>query len=437
MAAINAQQKRVMIYDASNNARSSFLAIGIKQERLFNVSPMNRYCYEVLLSKILTDPPITREFFVRLGAKDGLKKNPTETFFLTKAAGRFTDVVTTLIRAAEDQDEEPFFGLWELINICIDLELLAKVLSIYPDIGRKYKSLLSGSAQNEAIMGTLSEVLEPLFPLANAYKQSREEGRIYDLNDFPTSNHILIMTRDDERGGKAQDLLYGLIINTVTKKVIGGHAVDGRTKPASTFLIADEFQNLGYLPALLAIASEGGRYGASMMLASQAVGRIIEIWGKEKAEALIGNITHLISLKVPDSGTAEFMSKQFGDTTVERITPINNPEGVIFSQQIVNKPLFSPGDFLNLSKLSKVKKTPLEAIGKCDGDIFRTSFPYEDLAKMLPPEASDELKAQDNAPQDRSIFFPQPLEDDDFIRFGMGPLVEDEEEEEDDESEDD
>ena len=420
----NAKQKRVIIYDASGNARSTFLAMDIKEERIFNLSPMNRYCYEVLLSSILTDPAISREFYMRLAMKGNSKPDCTAEFFIKKSAKIFTDLITTLILVAEERGEKPFFGLWEVINICLDPETLAKVLNTYPHIGKEHKHLLSDSGQSQGILGTLSEVLDPLSPLANAYKQSRDEGRIYDLNDFLNSNHILILTRDDERGGNALNTMYGLIINTVITKIIGQNAVDGRTKPASTFIIADEFQNLGFLEALLIVAQEGGRYGVCLMLATQSYGRVEDIWGKNKAQALIGNITHLISLKVADSGTAEFMSKLFGDTTVERITPVDGHDGTTFSQQLVNKPLFSSGEFLNLSKLSKVAKTPLEAIAKCDGKLFKVAFPWKDLHTMLPPEASNALKAQDTAPQDRAIFFPNPLEDDDFVRLGLGHLVE-------------
>lgn len=419
---VNARQKRVIMYDASGNARSTFIAMGIKKDRLYNLCPMNRYCYEVLLSKILVDPVITREFFMRLGKRNGVKMDKTSEFFLKEAAKIFTDVVTTLIKAAEDIGEEPCFGLWELTNICLDIEHLAAVLNTYPYIGRKYKSLLSGSAQNEGVFGSLSEVLEPMLPFANAYKQARDEGRVYDLNNFRRSNHILLLTRNDERGGDALNLLYGLIINTLITMIIGQHT-DGRTKPASTYLIADEFQNLGFMNAILLIAAEGGRYGVCLMLATQAYGRVRDIWGEGNVQALIGNITRLVSLKVGDNDTATFMSNIFGNTTVER-TVVSQAKEVSTSQQTVTEPLFTQGQFLNLPKLSKVAKTPMGAIVKCDGKLFKTSFPFKDLLDMLPPEASDELKAQDVSPQSKEIFFPNPLTDDDFIRLGLPHLIE-------------
>ncbi len=422
---INAAKKRAIIYDASGNALSQLTAMGIKPERIFSFNPMYRYCFEPLLSAILVDPVITREFFFKLGTKDGGKMDKTSKYFLGEAVKCATDVVTTLIRAANDQGKEPLFGLWEICNICLDQDTLTNVLNTYPDIGRKYKNIRSGSAQNEGIFGSLSELFDPILPFANAYKRSRDEGRIYNLDDFPTSNHMLLMTRNDERGGDALNTIYGMKINTLISKIIGKHA-DGRTKPASTFFIADEFQNLGKLDALVKIASEGGRYGFCIMLATQTYGRIRDIYGDGDTNSLIGNITHLVSLRNGDPDTAKYMSSLFGDSKIERTT-ISQSTGKnaspSFNTTIVNEALFSSGVFLNLAKLSEVEKTPMEVIAKCDSMRFKTTFPWQDLQKMLPPEASDELKAQDVAPQDRQIFFPNPLTSDDFIALGLPHLA--------------
>ena len=429
MQVLQYPDKRAILYDYAGNYYAKLLAMGIAASRIILLMPFHRDCVEWMLSFDLTSPPITRVFFEQLIQSH----DPKDKFFTTGAIDIACSVVDTLNRAARDAETKPVWGIKELCEFCTDEERLIDLLQTYPDIWRKHKGLASGSEQQQAYFGTLKNTFLQLQAAGECWYRARQLGRTVSLRDFHCSNDIILLGRDEELGGQALEYFASAVLSFCTGTIIGKPTSDD-TKPASTVLIADEFQNLGKLKRLRTITTEGGKYGFCPILATQSFKLIEDIYGAGQTDAMLGNITHMAAFKISDNYTTEYLSKFFGETTVLEAstadTPTENRHGVLKMRRSTSwaektKPLFTPAHFKQQSKIDPQNPDNglMGVTVRCDGNNYRMNYHWHDILAMLPPKPTAKQERLNTAPQDESLFYPQPLTDQQFIDLGLGHLA--------------
>lgn len=82
--------------------------------------------------------------------------------------------------------------------------------------------------------------------------------------------------------------------------------------------VIDELSSAGYLEGLDRAIARGRKYGLYFILGCQNVSQIFDIYGKYKAQSILGCIGHWLLLRTPDHETGEYLSKTIGDREIER-----------------------------------------------------------------------------------------------------------------------
>lgn len=82
--------------------------------------------------------------------------------------------------------------------------------------------------------------------------------------------------------------------------------------------ILDELASAGYLEGLDVAIARGRKYGLYFIIGCQNVSQIFAIYGKYKAQSILGCIGHWLLLRTPDQETGEYLSKTIGDREIER-----------------------------------------------------------------------------------------------------------------------
>lgn len=414
--------KRALIYDYAGNFYGKLLAIGIHSDRIINLNPFHADCYEWLLCKDLTNESIQYDFAVRLFPVSG-----SEAFFSEYAAGFVAAAMQTLMRAAKDAGVEPSWGLKELCYFCSDKKRLWALLSTYADIADSFDELSQGGDQAQGGISTVQNTFRKLRPVAECQYRARQLGRSISLKEFPDKDWILLLGRDEEKGKQQLNFYNGAVITFCCGQIIGRPTTDD-TKPANTFIIADEFQSLGKIGKLRTVTTEGGKYGFSAVLTTQSLHYLREVYSQGELASLLGSITHLAALKTTEQETAKWLSEQFGDvtlmkasTTTTRSMGGERSSGTTMTE--ATEPLYTPGHFQSQPKINM--KEPSSTMGvtvRSDEFIYQMQMNPETLISMLPPKPSANQERLNVSPQAEDILNFTPLTDADFDRLGLPHL---------------
>ena len=424
------RDKRALLFDYASNYYGKLLAMGIERERIVILNPFHRECSEWLLSLDLTNPSKTFNFctaFFAVGAKK------QDAFFMGYAARILSIVMNVLNRAAKDAGQKPIWGFRELIYFVSSRKRFYGLISTYEDTAEELEEMKASSDQVAGVFSTLQNMFEQLKPLGECYYRARLLGHTVSLKDFPDSNKILLLGRDDENGKEPLMALNRAIIDFCVAGIIGKPTSDD-TKAAETFIFADEFQNLGKIDKLRVVTTEGGKYAFCAVLATQSQKFVEEVYGEGNLATMLGNITHLAALKVTETQTAEWLSKYFGETTVMAPTTSANEtfdhKGIKRITQSVSytektKPLFTPGHFKSQSKIDP--QNPQNGLMgvtiRSDEYVYTLAYNFSDLVTMLPPKPTVEQERENIASQDEDVLFFKPLGDEELETLGLFHMV--------------
>jgi len=82
----------------------------------------------------------------------------------------------------------------------------------------------------------------------------------------------------------------------------------------------DELPLLGKINSIVELATNGRKHGAVIFAGLQTISQLRELYGRETAQTLLACLGSWLILQIADAETAEYMSKQLGDTERKRVT---------------------------------------------------------------------------------------------------------------------
>lgn len=149
----------------------------------------------------------------------------------------------------------------------------------------------------------------------------------------------------------ARDLLAAWVDIMVTS------ALDRPNGPAperTTWIIIDELNALGEIPALLVGATRLRKAGVAIVVAVQDFAQLRDTYGDNRAETLMNNFSNKLVLRTTEGNAAEYLSRQLGDREVfEDHTSYSGGGGgnYSYSANIVTTRLVLPSEIQKLPDL--------------------------------------------------------------------------------------
>ncbi len=80
--------------------------------------------------------------------------------------------------------------------------------------------------------------------------------------------------------------------------------------------VLDEFDALGEVAGIKRLLTRGRRFGGVAIIAVQSVSQLYELYGRDVGNTLMSNLGTQVILRLPDSETAEWASRLFGDEQI-------------------------------------------------------------------------------------------------------------------------
>jgi len=88
---------------------------------------------------------------------------------------------------------------------------------------------------------------------------------------------------------------------------------EGHTPARTTWIVIDELNSLGEIPALLVGATRLRKAGVAIVVAVQDFAQLRHTYGDNRAETLLNNFSNKLVLRTTDGVAAEQLSKDLGE----------------------------------------------------------------------------------------------------------------------------
>lgn len=305
-------------------------------------------------------------------------------------------------------------GRWDFRDILVATRSKTRLLKILASDLRteEYLELLGGEGGERlthAVLVTVQVYLSLFAPIAAAWYYKRQWAKktdrkiqTYAFTDMPHKAGIYLLGRDVENlvGITAMNRLF----LTIMGRVLLNQEADDLDRQPQHFFVLDEFHTLGFLPEFEEFATNGSGKGVSIALAMQAYPSLQRLYGKEGAEVICGQIFRKAYLRLNDSATAEFASKDMGtgDRFLKSYTgswqltyKLQRDYPVVRAAELGRIPPPAPGKSGFLNRILLRNGQPLKGFykglfGFCrripSSYISKNLLPKADVPKVLPWE---------------------------------------------------
>lgn len=159
--------------------------------------------------------------------------------------------------------------------------------------------------------------------------------------------------------------------------------------PHPTWIFLDEFPSLGRLDKLADGPQRLRKYGGAMVFGLQQVSQLQDIYGKEKAQTILGQCLNKLVLRCSDHATAELMSQTLGERVMHRVSENTSygansiRDGIGIAPREEKEPVYLPTDLMNLPSLQGVIRVSNKR-SEAAFPIAPVSFLYPDIPQVAP-----------------------------------------------------
>lgn len=175
----------------------------------------------------------------------------------------------------------------------------------------------------------------------------------FSLRDWIASDtsEWMFLPYSDYEMTLARDLLAAWVDIMVTSAL---NRREGPSPARTTWIIIDELNSLGEIPALLVGATRLRKAGVAIVVAVQDFAQLRETYSDNRAETLMNNFSNKLVLRTTEGNAAEYLSKQLGDREMqEDHTSFGTGGGgsLTYSTNIVMERLVLPSEIQKLPDL--------------------------------------------------------------------------------------
>ena len=170
-----------------------------------------------------------------------------------------------------------------------------------------------------------------------------------------------------------------------------------------TWIVLDEFRWMKEVECMAELLGLGRSKGASILLGIQDFSGMKEAFGADRADEILGLCESKTFLKVGNATTAEWASKYFADreATETKWSYSHSSDGTSSttrSPDIVTRPVYLPGEFLDMVKPENLPGTRFEGIHDIPsvGGAFSTDEHAPDVFALVPKPSEEHLNIYKN-----------------------------------------
>lgn len=143
---------------------------------------------------------------------------------------------------------------------------------------------------------------------------------VFSIRDFITKSDGWLFVTYDQGQLAALRPVIQCVVDTASRAVLSLPPSTGdRSTQRRTWFILDELPLLGSISSIVPLLTNGSKHGAAVLAGIQTVAQLREAYGPDQSQTILATLGTWLTLRVPDSETAEYMSRSLGDTEIRRV----------------------------------------------------------------------------------------------------------------------
>ena len=309
--------------------------------------------------------------------------------------------------------QPPHWRLRDVLVATRSTERLKAVLGNHPQT-KDYLLPLEGEKLTHSIMVTIQTYLGRLATIAALWEDAESRISIKEWKD--TSSVLLLGFHPEyaEALTSLNQLLLSRLFLALLEREDQNHV--------DTFFIADEFYSLGKIPGIEVFLTTARSKGCSILAALQAYTQLVQVYGKDAAEILVGQFYHRANLRVNDNETAWTISNHYG--TGERFAVEQKGNQRILCDYLETCRIVPPEDLKRIPPPSLKEKTGLRGFYTAGKFSYWYTMSSKALSQQLiPPNRKVRNFQADKLKRGERSLYLKTWDEADLRRLGLTHLI--------------
>ena len=397
--------QRAIINDHNLSMLPEIYGMGVNAP-VYPLNPLDARGYSWFLAKDFKEPD---ELWQMSGIFSQIHDKNNKDFFPIAARLCFFSIAYLFSQTAPEK--------WELRDVLLALFSRQYLFALLgncplPNVRKAIEVLGGGDSskggsekQAAGVIGTILTLYSPYSTIAALSDFHARAGRKISLKEWSQDSSILVLGNSNT-ASESMNVLNQCLIHRACEIILDMP----ESKVASNWLFLDEFVGLGYQQKIPKLALEGRKRGVCMVLGIQSVADVIHLYGREKAESLLGQIENKAILSVSDRISAEWAAQIIGSQTTwdgDSVKSIKTLD-VVPPSEFIDIPVINPRLEIGLKGFYSTKV------------VHTYTYPFSYIKKTLKP--ADE-SVPNFIPAPAKYKHLRPWDDEDIERLGIGELL--------------
>lgn len=260
------------------------------------------------LAADMTDPGDAFQLAQMLVPKTGKESQPF-----------FPDAAVTVLSALVETFQTFAPRSWTLRDVLcgasLDKSDLAKICNELPHVAMTLNPVMEAN-EFPSVRVSIPVTLRPFYPIAAAWEQARQEGKLISLSNWNETDSILLLPNLHTQHETLLPLNRLLL-----RRLMDVLLSNPNNTPKRTWLFLDELAQLGRIPKFSEFLPMCRSKGIAVAIGIQELAGLFKetAYGKEEGSVIIGQCNNRAFLRTKDEATAQWAAKQIGE--VERFIP--------------------------------------------------------------------------------------------------------------------
>lgn len=208
---------------------------------------------------------------------------------------------------------------WRLSDVHIAMRSADRLLAILGShpATEEYLYILKGERLTHSVMVTIQVYLSQFAPIAAAFQEKERIAlksniplQSFSIHEIVHEPAIVLLGRDVSNTVAMN--AYNRLLLTLIGRVLLNLPGNDEARSPRNFFVLDEFHTQGELPEFPELITNGSGKGVSIAIAVQAYTSLQQLYGKDGAETLMGQIYHKGFLRLNDHTTASYAADLIG-----------------------------------------------------------------------------------------------------------------------------
>jgi type IV secretory pathway TraG/TraD family ATPase VirD4 len=331
---------RVVTHDVKGDQSTFFRHSGVADSDLILCDPGSSRGWAWDLAADVRDHEGARQLAAMLCP---LEKS-SQPYFSQVAQELATEVLQVLQKIAPRA-----WTLRDVVLVCRSRELLHEILG-HTESGRAaWRNHVENNAASTAgsLLSTLASKLGSLSYTAGRWSEAKSR---FSLRAFLRDDPKVLLLRNRANRSEVATPVFRALLRFMAEDVL---AMPENHDFGKTWFVLDEVPSLGVFEKLDTFLSQARSKGGHVLLGFQDIDALASVWGRERANALVGLCTNVTCLQTSSPTTAAYWTKAFGSYKFPEVsvtesyghkhsgssrTTANKTEEAILESEIMNLP---------------------------------------------------------------------------------------------------